>query len=297
MMTALAEIDITTKAEVLLEALPYIQRFHGSTFVVKYGGSFMDDPDPAMRASVATDIVFLNAVGIHVVVVHGGGKAISRAMAASGLEPHFNHGLRVTDAETVKIVEKTLNEEVNPQICDLIRTQGGTPHGLHGNVVLLASRKRMIIDGEPVDLGFVGEIEHVKSKLAHKALKSREIPVISPIAADDRGQLYNTNADEAAGRVAAALKARRLVYLCDVPGLLRDPADAGSIISTLKADEVDHYKRSGVISSGMRPKVDSAVQALREGVHRVHFVDGRMPHSILLEIFTHRGIGTEIVHP
>lgn len=290
------DLNITDKARVLLEALPYVQRFRGSIFVVKYGGSFMDDPDPEVRQRVAMDIAFLAAVGIHVVVVHGGGKAISRAMEESGLQPEFRSGLRVTDEATIRIVEQTLNGPVNEDICKLIRGKGGQPHGMPGNALFLCQLlKQNDPQGNPIDLGFVGEIQLVKAKLIKKAIADGYIPVISPIASDDNGQPYNTNADVAAAATAAALRARRLVFLSDVPGLLADPADPDSIISTLRVGDVERLKQEGVIGSGMLPKVDSAVQALRSGVHRVHFIDGRLPHSLLLEIFTDKGIGTEIV--
>lgn len=290
-------IDVTTKAEVLLEALPYIQRFRGATFVIKYGGSFMDDPDPEVRLRVATDIVFLASVGVNVVVVHGGGKAISRAMTEAGLDPVFRNGLRVTDEDTVRIVEKTLNTEVNLDICELIQQKAGRPRGLHGNVVFLCDQLQSYDpEGNPVDLGYVGNIRFVKAKLIKKALADGYTPIISPIAIDEDGHPYNTNADVAAAAVASALRARRLVYLCDVPGLLANPKDPTSLISTLHIDEVPALKAKGIIGSGMVPKVDSAVEALSNGVHRVHFVDGRQPHSILLEMFTDRGIGTEIVN-
>jgi len=289
----ISRIDITSKAKVLLEALPYIQRFKGSVFVVKYGGSFMDDPDPGKRASVATDLVFLAAVGIHVVVVHGGGKAITRAMDASGLEARFEQGLRVTDAATVEIVRRTLDEEVNLEICEIVQRKGGRPLSIPGGKVL---RTRKLMAGNDVDLGFVGEVESVDARSIRKAVVDGYMPVVSPVGSDQDGQAYNTNADVAASRVAAALRARRLVYLCDVPGLLENPDNPESLLSSLKVEEVDRLKRDGVISQGMIPKVDSGVHALSTGVNRVHFVDGRMPHSLLLEIFTDRGIGTEIVH-
>ncbi|MEO0793918.1 MAG: acetylglutamate kinase [Verrucomicrobiota bacterium] len=290
-------IDITTKARVLLEALPYIQRFRGSTFVVKYGGSFMDDPDPEVRVRVATDIVFLAAVGIQVVVVHGGGKAISRGMEEAGLKPVFANGLRVTDASAIKIVEKTLNKKVNLDICELVQQKQGRPLGVSGNSVFVCDKLHSYDkEGKPLDLGFVGSIKIVKAKLIKKALTDGYTPIISPIALDENNQPHNTNADVAASAVASALRARRLVYLSDVPGLLRDPSDPSSLISTLHVDEVDGLKKDGTIGKGMIPKVDSAVKALHNGVHRVHFVDGRQPHSILLEIFTDRGIGTEIVN-
>lgn len=297
MEIAAADLPIAAKTEVLLEALPYIQRFRGATFVIKYGGSFMDDPDPLARARVATDIAFLAAVGIHVVVVHGGGKAITRGMAAAGLVPEFRNGLRVTDAESIKIVEHVLNKEVNYDICNLIQGRQGRPLSLPGNSVFICDKEEGQDEaGQPVDLGFVGKIHYVKTKLIKKAIGDGFTPVISPVALDEDRRPHNTNADVAAAATAAALRARRLFFLCDVPGLLQDPEDPSTLISTLHVDEVEDLKRQGVIAKGMIPKVDSAVRALAAGVHRVHFVDGRQPHSLLLEIFTDKGVGTEIIN-
>jgi acetylglutamate kinase len=288
--------EITAKAKVLLEALPYIQDFRGSTFVVKYGGSFMDDPDPAVRSRVAYDIAFFAACGINTVVVHGGGKAITKAMAESGLQAQFINGMRVTDEATVNIVRKTLNEVVNPEVCTAIVEARGKPKGLKGDEVLGCRKLEQDDEGHPVDLGYVGEVTEVKVKLIKKAIADGFIPVISPVALGHDDKPYNINADMAAGRVASALRARRLVYMSDVPGLLSDPNDPNSLISTLKISEVDKLRESGVIGKGMRPKVSGAMRALQDGVHRVHFIDGRLPHSLLLEIFTDKGIGTEIVH-
>jgi len=285
------------KAEVLLEALPYIQKFRGSTFVVKYGGSFMDDPNPEGRDRVATDIAFLAAVGIQVVVVHGGGKAITRAMETAGIKSEFRGGMRVTDAATVKIVEDTLNKEINGQICDSLRSRGANPLGMPGNHVNLCEKLLSADEaGNPIDLGFVGDIKFVKAKLIKKALADGFLPVVSPIALDGDDQPYNTNADVAAAAIANSLRARRLIFMSDVPGLLADPKDPSTLIATLKVGEVDELKKKGVIAGGMIPKVDSAVKALKEGVRRVHFIDGRVPHSLLLEVFTDKGVGTEIVH-
>ena len=295
-MTDLSKLDVTTKAAVLLEALPYIQQFNGAIFVVKYGGAFMDLADPTVRNRVATDIALLSAVGIKVVVVHGGGNAISRALTESNLESRFEHGLRVTDKTAIKIVEHTLNAVVNPSICKLLKAQKAHPAGIPGNEVLVCSPKKVIIDGKPVDIGYVGETHTVKTEAIQYALDDGFIPVISPIASDQNGQIYNTNADAAAGHIAAALSARRLVYLCDVPGLMRDVNNPQSLISSLKVQDVDRLIKDGTISKGMIPKTDSAVKALKSGVHRVHFVHGEMPHSLLLEIFTDEGIGTEIVN-
>jgi acetylglutamate kinase len=288
--------EVIAKARVLLEALPYIQDFRGSTFVVKYGGSFMDDPNPDARNRVATDLAFLAAVGINVVVVHGGGKAISKAMDASGLKADFVNGLRVTDEATIAIVKKTLDEIVNKEVCDTLTAVKARPKGLAGDSVLVCQKLESDDDGNKVDLGFVGDVSEVKVKLIKKEIADGFLPVISPVAEGLDGKPYNINADTAAGRVASALRARRLVYMSDVPGLLSDPRNPDSLISTLKIGDVEGLKKKGVIDKGMRPKVASAVRALQEGVQRVHFVDGRMPHSLLLEIFTDQGVGTEIVH-
>jgi len=289
-------IEVTAKAKVLLEALPYIQDFRGSTFVVKYGGSFMDDPDPVIRTRVAYDLAFLAACGINVVVVHGGGKAITKAMETSGLKANFVNGLRVTDEATINVVKKTLDEIVNKEVCDAIASAKGKPKGLPGDTVLVCEKLTTDDDGNSVDLGFVGDVTEVKVKLIKKEIGEGFIPVISPVAEGYDGKPYNVNADLVAGRVASALRARRLVYMSDVPGLLSAPPDPQSLISTLKTSQVDDLKKKGVIDKGMRPKVQSAIRALDEGVQRVHFIDGRLAHSLLLEIFTDKGIGTEIVH-
>ena len=295
-MTDLQQLDVTTKAGVLLEALPYIQRFRDAIFVVKYGGAFMDDADPEVRTRVATDIAFLHAAGIKVVVVHGGGKAITRALAAAQVESHFEHGLRVTDAASVKVVEQTLNQQVNLETCEILQAKNARPLGIPGNNLLVCDPKQVTLNGQTIDLGFVGETHTVKTKIIKKALNDGYIPVISPIACDEEGQIYNTNADAAAGKVAAALRARRLVYLCDVPGLMHDINDPESLISSIKAQELGGLVDTGVINKGMIPKTESAVKALSSGVHRVHFIDGEQPHSLLLEIFTDKGVGTEIVN-
>jgi acetylglutamate kinase len=287
--------EVTAKAKVLLEALPYIQDFRGSIFVVKYGGSFMDDPDPEARTRVAFDIAFLAACGINVVVVHGGGKAITKAMTESGLKANFVNGLRVTDEATIAVVKKTLDEIVNKDVCAAILTAKGKPQGMPGDTVLVCEKLTVDDDGNKVDLGYVGDVTEVKVKLIKKEIAEGFIPVISPVAEGLDNKPYNVNADVAAGRVASALRARRLVYMSDVPGLLSDPKNPDSLISTLKTSQVDDLKKKGVIDKGMRPKVASAVRALQEGVQRVHFIDGRLPHSLLLEIFTDKGIGTEIV--
>jgi len=288
--------ELIAKSKVLIEALPYIQAFRGSIFVIKYGGSFMDDPDPEIRSRVAGDIAFLAAVGIHAVVVHGGGKAISRAMSESGLTPNFINGMRVTDEATIAVVRKTLETEVNTDICNMLAWRKAKALGMPGTSVLGATRLTTDDEGRPIDLGYVGDVTAVKVKLIKKAIAEGYIPIISPVAMGDEGKPFNVNADLAASRVAVALRARRLVYMSDVPGLLKDPADPATLISTVREHEIDELRNEGVIDQGMLPKIHSALRALREGVHRVHLVDGRMPHSLLLEIFTDKGIGTEIVH-
>jgi acetylglutamate kinase len=287
-------IDIETKTEVLMEALPYIQQFKGSIFVVKFGGSFMDTEQA--KIGVATDLVFLATVGIHVIVVHGGGPAINRAMAEAKIEPVWKNGLRYTDNKTVEIVERTLNNEINLNICENIQIQKGKPIGVKGQDTFRCDKLDKDSDGKPIDLGYVGSITHVETAQLKKYLEQDYTPIVSPVGKDAEDQHFNINADTAAAHLAAAIGARRLVYLCDVPGLLRDPKDPDSLISSVSESDVPELRAEGIIGSGMLPKVESAVNALGRGVHRVHLIDGRLPHSILLEIFTDKGVGTEIVH-
>jgi acetylglutamate kinase len=288
--------EVISKAQVLLEALPYLQSFRGSTFVIKSGGSVLDDSDPAIRSRVAGDVAFLAAVGIHPVVVHGGGKAITRAMEAAGLAATFVNGLRVTDEATMKVVSDTLSNVVNRDVCDMLTERRCKPMPMPGDQVLLARKLERDEKGRPIDLGFVGDVTDIKVKLIKKAVADGFTPVISPTALGADGRSYNVNADTAASRIASALRARRLVYLSDVPGLLENPNDPATLISSVKAGQIDQLRKRGIVSAGMVPKLASAVEALNEGVHRVHFIDGRMPHSLLLEIFTDKGIGTEVVH-
>jgi acetylglutamate kinase len=276
------------KADVLLEALPYIQRFRSSTFVVKYGGSFMDSPDEKVRNGVASDIVFLEAVGINPVVVHGGGKAITKAMEKAGIQATFVKGMRVTDDATMKVVEDVLFNVTNRDIVETILKLGGKARSFHGQDVF---RCRQL---DP-DLGYVGEVTSVEVEAIKKCLRASVTPVISPIGLGDDGHIYNINADVAAAKLAMAIGARRLVFMSDVPGLMRDPKDPATLISHLEIKDVPALKASGVVDKGMIPKVDSAVEAVNAGVRRVHFVDGRIAHSVLLEIFTDKGIGTEVM--
>ena len=288
--------DPITKAGTLLEALPYIQRFNGATFVVKYGGSFMDSPDPVVRTGVARDVVFLEAVEINPVVVHGGGKAITRAMERAGLQARFVQGQRVTDEKTVQIADSVLSHEINPEIVATINKLGGLAKGFAGPDIFRARRIDVPgPDGQPLDLGLVGEVVEVNTAPLLDCIERGITPVISPTARGFDGQLYNCNADVAAAMTAIALKAKRLVFMSDVPGLLRNPKDPATLISHLRTAEVAELKQAGIIDKGMIPKVDSAVAALLAGVEKVSFVDGRVPHSVLVEIFTDAGNGTEVV--
>jgi acetylglutamate kinase len=288
--------DLIAKAATLLEALPYIQRFRSQTFVVKYGGSFMDSTDPQVRDGVARDIVFLEAVGINPVVVHGGGKAITRAMDAAGLKANFIQGMRVTDEAAVNVVEEVLSREINPGIVRTINALGGKARGFSGADIFTCRRLFLPSpSGEDLDIGFVGEVTAVDTEPLRECIRRSITPVISPTARDEAGRIYNCNADLAAAQAAVALKAKRLVFMSDVPGLLRDPNDPASVISHLQISDVDGLKKSGVIDRGMIPKADSAVAAIHAGVEKVSFVDGRVEHCILLEIFTDAGVGTEVV--
>jgi acetylglutamate kinase len=290
--------DLIAKAETLLEALPYIQKFNGATFVVKYGGSFMDSPDANVRQSVARDIVFLEAVEINPVVVHGGGKAITRAMEKAGLKANFIQGQRVTDEATVKIVDDVLTGEINPEIVKTIKALGGRPVGFAGRDIFKC-RKLWLDDkenpGKKIDIGYVGEVIEVNVAPLKESMWCGFTPVISPTARGEDGKIYNCNADVAAAMCAIALNAKRLVFMSDVPGLMRDPKDASTVIAHLQTGEVPGLKAAGIVDKGMIPKVDSAVAAIKSGVEKVSFVDGRVPHAVMLEIFTDKGVGTEIV--
>jgi acetylglutamate kinase len=290
--------SLIAKADTLLEALPYLQKFRGATFVVKYGGSFMDSPDAAVRNGVARDMVFLEAAGINPVVVHGGGKAITRAMEESGLQARFIQGQRVTDEAIVAIVDEVLSRQINPEVVATIAGLGGRVQGFAGTDIFTC-RKLWLDDksrpGQKIDIGYVGEVTGVNTAPLLDCIARGVTPVISPTARDAEGNIYNCNADVAAAQAAIALKARRLVFMSDVPGLMLDPKKPETVIAHLHLGEVPGLKQSGVIDKGMIPKVDSAVAAIQSGVEKVSFVDGRVPHAVLLEIFTDQGVGTEIV--
>src|SRR5689334_15785304 len=274
--------DLIAKAATLLEALPYIQKFAGETFVVKYGGSFMDSPDAEVRNGVARDIVFLEAVGINPVVVHGGGKAITRAMEAAGLKANFIQGQRVTDEATANVVEQVLSHEINPEIVRTINSIGGKAKGFAGSDIFTCHKLHVKgPNGEDVDIGYVGEVFKVNVEPLRECIRRSITPVISPTARGEDGKIYNCNADVSAAQTAIALKAKRLVFMSDVPGLMRDPKNPATIISHLQIGEVDGLKKAGIVDKGMIPKVDSAVAAIKSGVDKVSFVDGRVEHSVL----------------
>jgi acetylglutamate kinase len=284
------------KAAVLIEAVPYIQDFSGSLVVVKVGGSVQESPENLMR--LLSDIAFMRTVGIKVILVHGGGKAISRAMEQAGIAPNFVQGLRVTDEATIEVVEKVIKHEVNANILRLLNNNFHVlARPLHGDWIFTV-RKVTGTDaetGEPLDWGYVGEPVKVKTEAIAQMTDAGVIPVITPLGVgEEAGMLYNVNADIAAVAIAKAMRVRKLVFISDVPGLLRDINDPGSLFSTLHLGDVQTLKNEGVIRGGMLPKIDSCVEAIEAGVQRVHLVDGRMPHSLLLEIFTKQGVGTEI---
>jgi acetylglutamate kinase len=284
----------SSKAEALLEALPYFQQFRGRTVVVKYGGAAMENPE--LVASVLRDVVFLEAVGINPVVVHGGGKAITAAMRQENLTARFVDGLRVTDAASIRIIERVLTEVISPSLAEKLRELGGKAEVLSGKEVLIARKTAPHRDatGSAVDLGFVGDITAVKVAAVQKLVDAEIVPVISPLGRGTDGQVYNINADIAAAKIAQALNAYKIIYLSDVNGVRRNPKDEASLISTLTSAQIEQLKEEGVIAGGMVPKVDSALEALAGGVAKVHFLDGRQAHSLLLELFTDAGIGTQI---
>ena len=289
--------DLVAKASTLLEALPYIQKFSGETFVVKYGGSFMDSPDADIRNGVARDIVFLEAVEINPVVVHGGGKAITRAMEKAGLTANFIQGQRVTDEATAQIVDDVLTREINPEVVKAINALGGQAVGFAGPDIFKC-RKLWLDDkenpGKKIDVGYVGEVIEVNVAPLKECIWCGHTPVISPTARGEDGKIYNCNADVAAAMTAIALNAKRLVFMSDVPGLMRDPKDVSTVIAHLQTSEVPALKAAGIVDKGMIPKVDSAVAAIKAGVEKVSFVDGRVPHAVMLEIFTDKGVGTVV---
>ncbi|NOU35640.1 MAG: acetylglutamate kinase [Kiritimatiellaceae bacterium] len=283
------------KASVLIEALPYIQKFRGDTVVVKFGGSIMES-EIGYR-NILKDVAFMECVGLQPVIVHGGGKSVSKKMREAHIQPNFVQGLRVTDEKTITVVESVLNNEVNPHLVEIIKNYGGKAHGIHGEDIIKV-KKHVGVDpqtGETLDWGYVGKVIHVDVEPIKAFLKADIIPVITPLGRGEDGHLYNVNADDVANAIACALQARKLVFLSDVPGLLRDPSDATTLISTLSLCEVEDLIKRGIISGGMLPKIGGAVEALKAGVSKTHIIDSALPHSLLLELFTDKGVGTEIV--
>ena len=275
------------KAAVLTEALPYILDFRGSVVLVKVGGSVMEGEEAL--SSLMDDISFMRAVGMKIVIVHGGGKAISRAIKESGHEPRFVDGQRVTDEQTMEIVRRTLNNVVNPDIVRRLTERGVNAKPLHGNWMFTARRITS------PDRGYVGDIVAVDTRAVSEMLDAGIIPVVTPVATGvDDAHLYNVNADVAAAALAKELKVRKFALVSDVAGLMKNPNDPGTLFSTLHVSDIARLREDGTISGGMIPKMDSCVGAIRAGVRKVHLVDGRMAHSLLLEIFTREGVGTEI---
>lgn len=288
---------LVEKANILIEALPYIRSFYGKTFVIKYGGAAQIDEE--LKNSFAQDIVLLNFIGIRPVIIHGGGPKISETMERMGKKPTFIQGQRVTDKETMDVVEMVLGGLINKEIVALINKSGGRAIGLSGKDGNLIKAKKKIIrragisgEEEIIDIGLVGEVEAVEPKILESLKDNGFIPVIAPIGVGAKGEAYNINADYVASAIASSLKAEKLILLTDVPGI-RDKK--GDVISTINKKEIKRLIDDGTISGGMIPKVQASESALEGGVKKTHIIDGRIPHCLLLEIFTKEGIGTEIV--
>lgn len=287
--------ELVHKAEVLMEALPYIQKFSGKIAVVKFGGSAMEKPD--VTQSTMRDIVLLQAIGMKVVVVHGGGKAITARLKELDIPTKFINGLRVTCERTIKVVDEILHDVVNRALIQDISICGGTGVQISGKKILRCEKSysKDLTTGESIDIGFVGRVISVDPKPILDALDFGVIPVLTPLATDFHGQPYNINADIAACEVAKALHSEKLVFLSDVPGVLRDPSNENDIISIIHVNDISKLIADGILSGGMIPKIQSSANAIENGVTQVHMIDGRKPHSLLLEIFTDKGVGTQIV--
>lgn len=277
------------KAEVLIEALPYIQKFNNKKVVVKYGGSAMLDPE--LQLNVIKDVALLKLVGMKPIIVHGGGKEISKWVSLLGKEPKFVEGLRVTDAETMEVAEMVLNK-VNKNLVQMVEQLGVKAVGICGKDGATLHVTKKLVNGQ--DIGFVGNIDHVDTKLIDSLIEQDFVPVIAPIGMDDKFQSYNINADDAACAVATAVGAEKLAFLTDIEGVCMDPKDKSTLISMLSLSEADRMISEGFIGGGMLPKLKNCIDAVKEGVTRVHIMDGRMAHCLLLEFFTDRGIGTAI---
>ena len=289
--------DLIKKANVLVEALPYIQKFRNSVMVIKFGGSSMEDPE--LVRSTMRDVVLLEATGIKPVVVHGGGKAISAELRKQDIPVRFVNGLRFTCDRTIRVVDDVLQNQVNRELVELANAAGGNAVGVSGKQVLKAQRTQSVdpVTGEAQDIGFVGEIVGVNGAKILEEVEAGRIPIVTPLGLGLDGQVYNINADVAACKVAEAIHARKLVFLSDVPGILSDRENEASVIPTICTDEIGGLIRDGIISGGMLPKIKSCVEALNSGINKVQLIDGRVMHTLLLEIFTDRGVGTQIVRP
>lgn len=289
--------DLIKKANVLVEALPYIQKFRNSVMVIKFGGSSMEDPE--LVRSTMRDVVLLEATGIKPVVVHGGGKAISAELRKQDIPVRFVNGLRFTCDRTIRVVDDVLHNQVNRELVELANAAGGNAVGVSGKQVLKAQRTQSVdpVTGEAQDIGFVGEIVGVNGAKILEEVEAGRIPIVTPLGFGLDGQVYNINADVAACKVAEAIHARKLVFLSDVPGILSDRENEASVIPTICTDEIGGLIRDGIISGGMLPKIKSCVEALNSGINKVQLIDGRVMHTLLLEIFTDRGVGTQIVRP
>ncbi len=287
------------KVQVLVEALPYIKEFYGSCMVIKIGGHAM--VNEKVLESTIKDILLLYFVGIKPIVVHGGGPEISEKMEKLGIKPKFVDGLRVTDRETMEIVEMVLDGKINSKIVTTFIKNGGRAVGLSGKDGLLIVAKKKVIKKKEngrevvIDLGYVGETEYVNPEILKILIDNGYIPVVSPVATDFEGNTYNLNADIVAGNIATAMKAKKLIILTDVPGILRDPKDKSSLISKMSVAELEEMLKEGRIVGGMIPKVEAVLKALKGGVEKAHIIDGSREHAILLELFTKRGIGTMVV--
>jgi acetylglutamate kinase len=283
------------KAGGLVEALSYIQRFHNKVVVVKVGGSIMDDE--VTLSNILTDVVFMNYVGMQPVIVHGGGKAINQAMESAGLVPQMVQGRRYTDERVLAIAEHVLCNQINRFIVNFIQAQGCEAMGLHSLASVVLFGEKMYLtgeDGRRIDPGLVGEVKSVNARLLQLLVQADSIPVIATIARDQAGGKLNVNADTAAGAVAAAMKAEKLVIVSDTHGIRSDPKDPTTLLPVLNVAQIESMVAGGSISAGMLPKVEACITALRGGVSKAHIIDGRIPHSLLLEIYTEAGIGTEI---
>lgn len=283
------------KAKAMIEAMEYIRLFKDKIVVVKLGGSILDDME--LQKKLLTDIVFMATVGMRPLIVHGGGKAITKAMNEAGLEPVWVHGRRYTDQRTLAIAEHTLVHKVNQPICDTIRDLGGEAMGLHSlsSCVVFSEPLKLKVDGRSLDLGYVGKVNKINAELLITLCASGTIPVIAPVSCDKTGGKLNVNADSAAGKVAAAVKAEKLVVVSDTHGILSDVKNPQSTISSLSEAEIEEMIEDGTITTGMLPKVTACVDALDGGAKKAHVIDGRIPHSLLLEIYTDKGIGTQII--